>query len=33
VNGKVVVRDYQLTTLDLHPLIETHNRLALSLVT
>jgi 8-oxoguanine deaminase len=28
VNGKVVVRDGQLTTLDLGPLVETHNRLA-----
>ena len=31
VNGRVVVRDGQLTTLDLPPLIERHNRLALQL--
>ena len=31
VNGKVVVRDGQLTTLDLGPLLERHNRLALQL--
>lgn len=31
VNGRVVVRDGQLTTVDLGPLIERHNRLALQL--
>jgi cytosine/adenosine deaminase-related metal-dependent hydrolase len=31
VNGKVVVRGGQLTTIDLGPLVETHNRLALML--
>jgi len=31
VNGRVVVRDGQLTTVDLPPLIERHNRLALQL--
>ena len=31
VNGRVVVRDGQLRTLDLPPLIERHNRLALQL--
>jgi 8-oxoguanine deaminase len=31
VNGKVVVRDGQLTTVDLGPLVERHNRLALQL--
>jgi cytosine/adenosine deaminase-related metal-dependent hydrolase len=31
VNGKVVVREGQLTTLDLGPLIERHNALALQL--
>lgn len=31
VNGRVVVRDGQLTTLELPPLIERHNRLALQL--
>jgi cytosine/adenosine deaminase-related metal-dependent hydrolase len=31
VNGKVVVREGQLTTLELGPLIEHHNRLALQL--
>jgi cytosine/adenosine deaminase-related metal-dependent hydrolase len=31
VNGKVVVREGQLTTIDLGPLVETHNRLALRL--
>ena len=33
VNGRVVVRDGQLTTLDLPRLIERHNRLARQLVT
>jgi len=32
VNGRVVVRDGQLTTLDLGPLVEQHNRLAALLV-
>jgi cytosine/adenosine deaminase-related metal-dependent hydrolase len=32
VNGKVVVREGQLATVDLGPLIERHNRLALELV-
>lgn len=32
VNGRVVVRDGQLATLDLGPLLERHNRLALQLV-
>jgi len=32
INGRVVVRDGQLTTLDLPPLIERHNALALALV-
>jgi cytosine/adenosine deaminase-related metal-dependent hydrolase len=32
VNGRVVVREGQLTTLELAPLIERHNRLALQLV-
>ena len=32
VNGRVVVRDGQLTTLDLGPLVEQHNRLATQLV-
>jgi 8-oxoguanine deaminase len=32
VNGKLVVRNGQLTTVDLPPLIERHNRLALELV-
>ena len=32
VNGRVVARDGQLTTLDLGPLIERHNRLARTLV-
>jgi len=32
VNGRVVVRGGQLTTLDLGPLVERHNRLALQLV-
>ncbi|WP_439586750.1 8-oxoguanine deaminase [Hydrogenophaga sp.] len=31
VNGRVVVRDGQLTTVDLGPLVERHNRLALQL--
>ena len=31
VNGKVVVRDGQLTTVDLGPLVERHNRLAVQL--
>jgi len=31
VNGRVVVRQGQLTTLDLGPLVERHNRLALQL--
>ncbi|MGE0098723.1 MAG: 8-oxoguanine deaminase [Hydrogenophaga sp.] len=33
VNGRVVVRDGQLTTVDLGPLVERHNRLAMQLVT
>lgn len=33
VNGRVVVREGQLATLDLGPLLERHNRLALQLVT
>lgn len=33
VNGRVVVRDGQLTTLDLGPLVERHNRLAMQLAT
>jgi cytosine/adenosine deaminase-related metal-dependent hydrolase len=32
VNGRVVVRDGQLTTVDLGPLVEQHNRLAIELV-
>jgi 8-oxoguanine deaminase len=32
VNGRVVVREGQLTTLDLGPLIEQHNRMAMQLV-
>ncbi|MCZ7539118.1 MAG: 8-oxoguanine deaminase [Anaerolineae bacterium] len=32
INGRIVVRDGQLTTLDLPPLIERHNALALALV-
>jgi cytosine/adenosine deaminase-related metal-dependent hydrolase len=32
INGRVVVRDGRLTTLELEPLIEHHNRLALALV-
>ena len=32
VNGRVVVRDGQLATLDLGPLVEQHNRLAVRLV-
>lgn len=32
VNGRVVVRGGQLTTVDLHPLLEQHNRLARTLV-
>jgi cytosine/adenosine deaminase-related metal-dependent hydrolase len=32
VNGRVVVRDGQLTTVDLGPLVEQHNRLAIDLV-
>jgi len=32
VNGKVVVREGQLTTVDLGPLVERHNRLAVELV-
>jgi cytosine/adenosine deaminase-related metal-dependent hydrolase len=32
VNGRVVVRDGQLTTVDLGPLVERHNRLALALM-
>jgi cytosine/adenosine deaminase-related metal-dependent hydrolase len=31
VNGRVVVREGRLTTLDVGPLVETHNRLALRL--
>lgn len=31
VNGRVVVRDGQLTTVDLGPLVESHNRLAMQL--
>ena len=31
VNGRVVVREGQLTTVDLGPLLERHNRLALQL--
>ncbi|MDP3133576.1 MAG: 8-oxoguanine deaminase, partial [Burkholderiaceae bacterium] len=31
VNGKVVVREGQLATLDLGPLVERHNQLALEL--
>lgn len=31
INGRVIVRDGQLTTLELEPLIEHHNRLALAL--
>ncbi|RZL07867.1 MAG: 8-oxoguanine deaminase, partial [Rubrivivax sp.] len=31
VNGRVVVRDGQLTTVDLGPLVELHNRLAIQL--
>jgi cytosine/adenosine deaminase-related metal-dependent hydrolase len=31
VNGRVVVREGQLTTVDLGPLVERHNRLALNL--
>jgi len=31
VNGRVVVREGQLATLDLGPLLERHNRLALEL--
>jgi cytosine/adenosine deaminase-related metal-dependent hydrolase len=31
VNGRVVVREGRLTTLDLGPLIERHNRLAVTL--
>ncbi|MNU06479.1 hydroxydechloroatrazine ethylaminohydrolase [compost metagenome] len=31
VNGRVVVREGQLTTVDLGPLVERHNRLALAL--
>jgi 8-oxoguanine deaminase len=31
VNGQVVVRDGQLTTVDLGPLVEQHNRLAVQL--
>jgi 8-oxoguanine deaminase len=33
VNGQVVVRDGRLTTIDLGPLVERHNRLALALAT
>jgi 8-oxoguanine deaminase len=32
VNGRVVVREGQLTTLDLGPLIDQHNRMAMQLV-
>jgi hypothetical protein len=32
VNGRVIVREGQLTTVDLGPLIERHNALALELV-
>jgi hypothetical protein len=32
VNGKVVVREGQLATVDLGPLVEHHNRLAIELV-
>jgi len=32
VNGRVVVRQGQVTTLDLQPHIERHNRMALQLV-
>ena len=31
VNGRIVVRQGQLTNVELEPLIETHNRLALQL--
>ena len=31
VNGRVVVREGQLTTVDLGPLVERHNRLAVAL--
>ena len=31
VNGRVVVRDGRLTTVDLGPLVERHNRLAMDL--
>jgi hypothetical protein len=32
INGRVVVREGQLTTVDLGPLLEQHNRLARALV-
>jgi hypothetical protein len=32
INGRVIVREGQLTTIDLGPLLETHNRLARALV-
>ena len=32
VNGRVVVREGQLTTVDLGPLVERHNRMATSLM-
>jgi 8-oxoguanine deaminase len=32
VNGQLVVKDYQLTTVELGPLIEKHNALAVELV-
>jgi cytosine/adenosine deaminase-related metal-dependent hydrolase len=33
VNGRVLVRDRQITSIDLGPLVERHNRLARTLVT